>query len=158
MTREFYVSIEGTVQGKFKGEAEQETYPDKLVGLHFTYEVQSPRDRTSGMATGKRQHSPIVITKAWGSATPQLFQALISNEVLRTVFIEFVRPNSVGETEVYHIVKLTNAMISHIRQYTGSLDDEHSTCDLEDITLMFQRIEMQNLPSKIIAIDEWLRE
>jgi len=157
MTREFYVSIEGTIQGKFKGEGKQETHQDKLVGLHFTYEVQSPRDRTTGMATGKRQHSPIVITKAWGSATPQLFQALINNEILRTVFVEFVRTNPSGEEEIYHIVKLTNAMISHIRQYTGSLDDEHSACDLEDVTLMFQRIEMQNLLSNIVVVDEWLK-
>ena len=34
--------------------------------------VISPRDSASGMATGKRQHAPVKITKEWGAASPQL--------------------------------------------------------------------------------------
>ena len=34
--------------------------------------VLVPRESASGMATGKRQHSPITIVKEWGAASPQL--------------------------------------------------------------------------------------
>lgn len=36
------------------------------------YSVQSPRDSASGMASGKRTHSPVTFVKEWGPATPQL--------------------------------------------------------------------------------------
>jgi hypothetical protein len=37
----------------------------------FEYTVVAPRDRASGMATGKRMHKPMTITKEWGrSAAP----------------------------------------------------------------------------------------
>jgi hypothetical protein len=35
------------------------------------YNVQSPRDSASGMASGKRTHKPIKIYKEWGPSTPQ---------------------------------------------------------------------------------------
>jgi len=34
--------------------------------------VVTPRDSASGMATGKRQHAPVRITKEWNAASPQL--------------------------------------------------------------------------------------
>lgn len=37
----------------------------------FEYTVVAPRDRASGMASGKRMHKPMTITKEWGrSAAP----------------------------------------------------------------------------------------
>lgn len=41
-----------------------------LKEAHYT--IKSPRDSASGMASGKRMHKPITITKEWGAATPQL--------------------------------------------------------------------------------------
>jgi hypothetical protein len=34
--------------------------------------IVSPRDSSTGMATGRRQHAPVKITKEWGAASPQL--------------------------------------------------------------------------------------
>lgn len=36
------------------------------------YNVKSPRDSASGMASGKRTHHPVTFVKEWGPATPQL--------------------------------------------------------------------------------------
>ena len=36
------------------------------------YQVKSPRDAASGMASGKRTHKPVTFVKEWGPATPQL--------------------------------------------------------------------------------------
>ena len=40
-----------------------------LQAVH--YNVKSPRDSASGMASGKRTHKPIKIIKEWGPSTPQ---------------------------------------------------------------------------------------
>ena len=82
MAYEFYVTVDGTKQGRFKGESKREQHAHKLAGLSFSYEVSSPRDASTGQATGKRRHGPVTFTKAWGAATPQLFEALVTNEVL----------------------------------------------------------------------------
>ena len=36
--------------------------------------VLSAREASSGMATGRRQHAPITITKQWGAASPSLMK------------------------------------------------------------------------------------
>ena len=41
-----------------------------------TAEVVSPRDAASGLPTGKRQHKPMVITKTFDKASPQLITKL----------------------------------------------------------------------------------
>jgi hypothetical protein len=35
------------------------------------YNVKSPRDSASGMASGKRTHHPVTFVKEWGASTPQ---------------------------------------------------------------------------------------
>ena len=37
-----------------------------------TYDVKSPRDAASGLATGKRQHGEVKITKEWSASSPML--------------------------------------------------------------------------------------
>src|SRR4249920_960420 len=71
-----YISVKGQKQGPFKGEALQKGAEGKIAGLKFRHELMSPRDPASGLPTGKRQHRPVIITKEWGAASPQLFQAL----------------------------------------------------------------------------------
>jgi type VI secretion system secreted protein Hcp len=156
MAYEFYVSIEGTKQGKFKGESARKEHKDKLVGIRFNYQIKSPRDAASGQATGKRQHHPVTITKEWGAATPQLFQALVTNEVLKTVQLEFVQPTATGKNQVYHTIKLINAVVSDIKQYSGEATDPSADIrELEDISFTFERIELENIPGKAIATDDW---
>lgn len=157
MAYEFYVSIEGKLQGKFKGDSKRKGFEDKITGLGFAYDVKSPRDTASGQATGKRMHGPVIITKEWGAATPQLFQALVENEVLRTVLVEFVRADeSEGDEHVYHTIKLSNASVAEIRQYTGNLSSgmDKEFRELEDISFTFGRIEIENVDGKTIADDD----
>ena len=150
MAYEFYVTIEGTKQGKFKGDVQRKGRKEQIAGLAFDYEVTSPRDASTGQATGKRQHKPVTITKHWGAATPQLFQALVTNEVLKSVLIEFVKPSPGGEEHVYHKIKLTDATISDIHQHANA--DTH---ELEDISFTFRKIEIENVDGKTAAADDW---
>jgi type VI secretion system secreted protein Hcp len=144
----FYVTIEGMKQGRFKGELRD----NRIPGYGFSYQVTSPRDMATGQASGKRQHSPLVITQEWGAASPQLFQALATNEVLRTVLIEFVRSSPRGVEEVYQTVKLTNATVSSIRMHIGDPPNDRA---LEDVSFTFQRIEIENRVGKTMAVDDW---
>jgi type VI secretion system secreted protein Hcp len=159
----FDVTIEGTKQGKFKGERGR----DRIAGLAFHYDVKSPRDAATGMASGKRQQGAITFTKAIDSSSPQIFQALISNEVLKSVLFEFRGTNANGEEMVFYQITLTNASISEVEQYVGmsglvtSADAKHSgasdSSPLEDVSLTFQKIEVVSMVGKTMAADDWRR-
>lgn len=163
MAYEFYVSIEGTKQGKFKGESPREAWKEKIPGLSYTHKIQSPRDIATGQASGKRQHGPITITKEWGPTSPQSFQALVTNEVLKSVLFEFIHTTPDGAEEVYQTIKLTDATVSCIEYTTGTGESAESsktqsaydTHELEQVSFTYRRIELENLPGKTSAMDDW---
>jgi type VI secretion system secreted protein Hcp len=168
MAYEFYVTIQGSKQGTFKGDSRGVEGPargkatkngkhDKIPGIRFFFETSSPRDLATGQASGKRQHKPILITKEWDAASPQLFSALVSNEVLKSVLFEFVKTNAQGEF-VYHTVKLTNATVSEIKAYldlTDTTGDPYDAHELEDVSFTFEKIEIENKEGKTAAVDDW---
>lgn len=167
MAYEFYVTIEGTRQGKFKGESQKKERADKIPGLSFQYEVVSPRDAATGQHSGKRQHKPIVFVKEWGVATPQLFQALVNNEVLKKVTFEFLQiDKGTGKEVVYFTIVLVNASIAAIKQYTdpgvegsaSAKSPSQGLKELEAISLTFQKIEIEHKAGKTMGADDWQQQ
>jgi type VI secretion system secreted protein Hcp len=159
---EFYVLIEGTKQGLFANESVRSSHANRVVGLNFDYLVKVPRDAT-GAPSGRRQHGPVVFTKEWGAASPQLFQALVSNEVLKSVVFEFYQTSqTTGADELAVLVKLTNATVVEIHQYGGSAGPEatakHTASRdaprLEDVSFTFAGIEIQHVLGKTMAADQ----
>lgn len=154
-----YVVVEGTKQGFFANESIVGNHPNRLVGRDYDYLVKVPRDAATGMVSGKRQHGPVVLTREWGAASPQLFQALFSNEVLKSVTFEFYRTNNNGEEELGGLVKLTNATVVEIHQHGPSSGGTlHAagpdTRRLEDVSFSFTGIEIQHPPGKTMAADQ----
>ena len=167
MAHEFYFTIKGNKQGAFKGESSKPAHKAKIQGLAFEYSVSSPRDSATGQASGKRQHKPVRIVKEWGAATPQIFTACVTNETLTEVNIEFFKTSADGKESVYQTIKLTNATVEKIEQFTssalgdggGSSSARHSaaadTHELEAVSFTFQKIEMENKDGKTSAADDW---
>jgi len=158
----FYISIDGAKQGTFKGEAvaKEGTGHGKIAGVRYFSETTSPRDIATGQASGKRVHKPILFTKEWDASSPQLFQALVTNEVLTKVLFEFIRTNENGEDEVHFRVTLTNANISSIKSYvdlTDTTGDAYDAHELEDVELAYRKIEIENVTAKTAAVDDWTK-
>ena len=158
MAYEFYVTIKGRKQGQFKGESLREREKGKIPALRFVYAVKSPRDAATGQASGKRQHTPIMITKQWGPASPQIFQALVTNEVLEQVLFEFIQTGADGAEEVYYTITLTNAAIADLKQYLDKTqqDTGFAAHACEDVSFTFQKIEVEHIGAKTAASDDWM--
>ena len=154
MGREFYVTIEGATQGKLKGEGTSAGHKDQLAGLAFDYEVSSPRDLETGQASGKVQHKPITFTKAWGAASPQLYQALITKEELKSVVFEFMHSDAQGQEVVYQTIQLSGAAISGIRQQKD-LAGTIETPELEEVDLVYRQITIENKDGNTSVTDDW---
>jgi type VI secretion system secreted protein Hcp len=158
----FWVQIEGTKQGLFANESVVASRPNRILGRNFDYLVKVPRDASTGALSGRRQHAPVVLTKEWGAASPQLFQALVSNEILKSVVFEFSQTNqTTGQEEIVMLVKLTGATVVEIHQYTAATvvgSTQHAVNPagfrLEDVSFMFSGIEIQHLPGKTMAADQ----
>ena len=141
MPQNFFVTIDGAKQGKFKGEGAGAKHADQIAGLAFHYEVNRPVAAGAGMATGKRQHSPVTFLKHWGAASPQLLKALIDAEKLKSVVFDFEETTASGQTKVFYTVKLTDAAVVSIKQDVAHPGAPSAGETLEEIGLTFAKIE-----------------
>jgi type VI secretion system secreted protein Hcp len=150
-----YISIKGQKQGQFAGDGSNKQNKDRILIASFSFSEESPRDAASGQASGKRQYHPIVIRKYWGEASPQVYQALTSNEVLTQVLIEFITTDPQGKEVVDHSFNLTNATISAVREFTEILPPTLEVKELEEISFTFQKIEIKDKSGKTFT-DDWV--
>ena len=155
MAYQIYVTIEGMKQGIFKGDGGP-AGPARVTGLAFNYGVTSPRDAATGQASGKRQHSQVAFVKAWSAASPQVFEACCTNEMLKSVLFEFVEADAGGKEQVSHSIKLTNATIASVKlDIQGPAHGAGGTTqDLEEIAMVFQRIDITT-SGGTAAHDSW---
>src|SRR5690242_176784 len=109
-----YMSVKGQKQGTIKGSATQKGRENKIAVHEFHHEVLSPRDASSGLPTGKRQHKPIAITKEIDLASIPLMVALTTNENITEILIDFFSTSPEGIEQAYYRIKLTNANVAHI--------------------------------------------
>ena len=94
-------------------------------------------------------HTPVVFTKPLGTASPQIFTALTTNEGLPSVVIGV--PG--GDGGLGYRIKLTNANVSELKQYTELLNGVATV--LEDVSFTFQKIEVQDVGTGSMATDDW---
>jgi type VI secretion system Hcp family effector len=85
-------------------------------------------------ASGRRVHQPIVITRQLGSATPQIWQALTTDEVLTQIVFEVTRKSNGIET-VSQRYLLTNAKLVYVRPRSPSSGVQTSGTPLQDIAV-----------------------
>jgi type VI secretion system Hcp family effector len=130
-----YMTIKGTKQGQFKGEAMSDQI--RLVS------VVRDTPMATAMLTGRRVHSTITIIKEIDRASPKLAIAASSNETLSEVVITFTG-GAAGAKTAQKIV-LTNATILSVRKAGGN----------EMITLDYQNIEVTWTDGGKTATDDW---
>ncbi len=86
--------------------------------VYYESGVITQRETGSGLATGRRQHQPLLIRKRIDKATPLIAKALCNNEVIEAVF-KFFRPNPTGDgtTEQFYTVKVAKGRIASQRMW-----------------------------------------
>ena len=131
-----YMTIKGSRQGPIKSDA--------MSGQIHLVRVVRDTPMAAAMPTGRRAHSTITIWKEIDRASPKLFQALSTNEVLSEVVITF-NGGAAGAKTAQKIV-LTNATILSVRKAGGNN---------EMITLDYQNIEVTWTGGGKTATDDW---
>jgi type VI secretion system secreted protein Hcp len=156
MAFEAYATVKGVKQGQFHGESTKPKQTNLIPIVAFQNKASFSTDPATGAATSKLQHTPIVITKQWGAASPQFFEALVTQETLSTVSFTFDSPTSKGVEQTFFTIVLTNALICGIQQYVGSAPGLSDAANaLEDISFTYQKIEITDTIAKTSAVDNW---
>jgi type VI secretion system secreted protein Hcp len=153
MAQMIWVTITGVRQGKFTSDITRKGFEGKIDVINYTDSISVPTDGASGLPTGRRQHSPISITKHIDKTSPLLANAAYTNENLSSVKFEFVRPTptlggTVGE-KVFFTIELTN---SNIISLTRSMTGDART---ESLELTFEKITITYVEGGIQADDDW---
>jgi type VI secretion system secreted protein Hcp len=153
MAYQFYMSLKGSKQGTIKGGSKKPgraDWSDVLaiycgVPLPWTLEHHPRGDKH------KHKHSPFKVTKELDIASPLLFQACVTQEILNSVIFEVTETRQ-GIERGTHQVILTNAVIMQFVPRTGltGLNKGH------EFTFSFERVTVT--PEAPLSTLSWVRE
>ena len=152
-----YVNLKGQKQGDIKGSVTQKGREGKIQVIAVSHDIQSPRDPASGLPTGKRMHKPFVITKELDKSTPLLFSALVNNENITELEVQFWRPSATGAEQQHYTIKLANANIASVssRMPNNKNPDLMKYETYEEIAFTYQKITWTWVDGGITAEDDW---
>ena len=159
MPARFYLSMEGEKQGLIEGECRRKGFEGWIECLGYQHEVSSPRDPHTGQATGHRQHHLLTITKEFDAATPMLFQALVTNELIKKVTIKWYRPSTTtGIEEHFFTVALETAFIASVKPWVPNVLDPlfKSYTNMEDVSFVYGTINWTHEIAAKASTDDWL--
>lgn len=108
--------------------------------ISLSYGIVSPRDASSGLATGHRQYKPMCVTVAAGPSLPLWYNVLIKNELIKSLTIE-------SDGLRVRVEKVALSDVSY------SSDDKGAR---EQLCFSYQKIEIEHLKGKTTVADEVL--
>ena len=135
------LTITGEEQGLIEGSCDIEEREGTILVQAFDHIVEIPTD-DRGVASGRRLHRPMMITKEFDKSTPMLYQALCTGELLTEVILDWYRMDGFGEQELYFSTRMENAMITKVHPWVPNvLDRTNETLKhMEDVFISYEKI------------------
>jgi type VI secretion system secreted protein Hcp len=106
-------------KGEIKGSVVQKGREGSIRVVAVDHELKAPRDAATGLATGRRQHGTLTVTKLLDKSSVPLRAAWVGNERLKEVTLQFWQPKQsaagAGQEVAYFTITLKNASVATIR-------------------------------------------
>lgn len=157
-----YLKLIGQKQGQIKGSVTQKGREGKIMVIAVNHEIISPRDASSGLATGKRMHKPFIITKELDQSSPKLYTALCNNENITEFELQFwtaqiSAAGGAGTEKQHYTVKLTNAKIVDIKfsMLNNKNPELMRYAEYEEIAFTYEKIQWTWVTGGITGMDDW---
>ena len=161
-----YITIEGATQGPITqgaftedsvGNIWQEGHEDEIMVQAIDHVVTIPRDPQSGQPSGQRVHRPFKFTAALNKATPLLYNALTSGEMLSKCEVKWYRTNSSGKQEHFFSTKLEDATIVDIDCAMPHCQNPSNAdyTQLITVSLAYRKIEWEHVVAGTSGGDDW---
>lgn len=170
MALEAYITVKGNKQGDISKDASKPdsigqiaksdaSFHSKITVFGFASGIVVPRDMTSGIATGARNHQPVVFTKFFDRASPLLWQALATNEVLEEVVAEFYRtdPGGMPAPQMFFKTTWKNATLVEGKSYIPvTLNPQNNFYqNMEDWSFTYKEVKWEHVPGSTNGEDKW---
>ena len=123
-----YMKISG-----IEGESTDKGHKDQIDILSWSW-GESQREAASGMATGKRQHKPLEITKRVDKSSPKLQQANADGSAIPSMTVYL--PKQGGSSTGYLTYELKNVIVTSYQTSRGS----SGTLPTETFSLNYETI------------------
>lgn len=161
-----YISIHGQTQGHITkgaftaesvGNVYQEGHEDQILVQEIEHLIETPTDPQGGQPAGQRVHKPFIFTSALNKATPMLYQALATGEMLPTVEVKWYRTSTEGRQEHFFTTKLEDATIVNIStELPHAQDPENSGyTQLIKVSMAYRKVTWSHGVSGTEASDDW---
>ena len=156
MAMPWFLVITAEEQGVIEGSCEWLGREDSIVVQAFDHVVEIPAD-DRGIASGRRVHRPIVITKEIDKSTPMLYQALCTGELLTEMKLVWYRIDGSGVEELYYTMTMFNGIITKIHPTVANLLESRNenSKHLEQVHISYEKIIWTWEPDGIEFEDAW---
>jgi type VI secretion system secreted protein Hcp len=127
------------------------THPDAIGEIEidrFCHAISSALDPSTGLPSGRRLHSPLVLIKHEDEATVPILETFFTNDNIPTFALRLFRATPSGD-EHYATISLVNASLGGVEQL--AVEGEQ----LERVTLYYQRITFTWTDGPLLAEDPW---
>jgi type VI secretion system secreted protein Hcp len=145
----------GTTQGAIQGFNTMAGHEDEIMGHALEQQVYIPYNRETGKPKGLRIHGPLKINKSFDKASPALYKACVTGEVLSEVVLKFYRIDPSGTEENYFTITLEDAIIVEIKPHMlNHFKEEDARYDhMEDVSFTYERVSWRWEPDGIVSED-----
>jgi type VI secretion system secreted protein Hcp len=156
-TVHLFLKANGT---EIKGESTQVSLgrEGSIECLYYEQAVDTAREASSGLASGRRQYRPLLIRKRMDNSSPLLMKALTENQVVEGTF-KFYRPNPTGDgtTEQFYTVAFKQGRVNSVKQIVSDTIVPASSTfpPMEEITFVFHTIGWTFNNGGVTHEDSW---
>jgi type VI secretion system secreted protein Hcp len=150
-----HLELTGEKQGKIEGSCDMTGREGTIFVTSLNHAVTIPY-RLGGvggqsLATGKRIHEPLTITKDLDKSSPKLYMALTTGEVITDLTLKWYRISKQGTEEHYFTTQLEDAIIVSISPSVAEGSGSH----MESISFAYKKIIWTWEVDGISAEDDW---
>jgi len=171
MALDFSVKATGAKQAAFKHQNQMKTRTGTSVCTALRYEIEAPRDAHTGLATGKREHHPVIFEGPIDSSVINWKTAIVNNETLTSVVFNFYQTvtagltqgtaaGSGGEAKAFYTIELKNAVVTKLEfvsPQSRTVDPEFKNKEMHyRVHLTFMEITATWVEGGVTVNDNWL--
>ena len=155
MAAEFYVTIEGTKQGALTGESVHPPARGSPGRSRVPLQRRPPARRRQ--RDGHREADPPahLVREGVGGRVAAALPGPGDQRDDQVGGLRVRAHRRRGEEIVFHRITVTSARVTEIEQFIDDSALSQNSTGLEKISLVFQRIEIENLEGKTSAIDDF---
>ncbi|EKT4474631.1 MULTISPECIES: Hcp family type VI secretion system effector [Pseudomonas] len=161
-----YIKIIGQTQGNITegaytaasvGNGYQEHHEDEILVQEVKHQITVPTDPQSGQPAGQRVHKPFIFTSSLTKATPLMYHALASGEMLPTVEVNWYRTSVEGKQEHFFTTKLEGATIVDINTVLPHAQNAKNAnyTQLVEVAMTYRKITWTHVTASTAGSDDW---